>query len=239
MDVNFKLIIILGAALILLALLVDAWFRERRLQIEVDHLERNNDSIARRIDRTLDCYGISPEDIESHFNLSSEADEYRYENELSRTPLSKIVAKQNSQQGNIKDDFIIINVIAKKGGYFVSYDLLQAISATGMQYGAMNIFHFVEDSPKGKLTLFSLASATEPGEFDLNNVGDLTCAGLTLFMNIAKVPDPGDVFVLMLETAEQLADDLDGELRAAPNIPWSDDVFHHYENKIVNQQKLI
>ena len=122
---------------------------------------------------------------------------------------------------------------------FASYDLLQAISATGMQYGAMNIFHFVEDSPRGKLTLFSLASATEPGEFDLNNVGNLSCAGLTLFMNIARVPDPGDVFVLMLETAEQLAEDLDGELRAAPNIPWSDDVFHHYENKIVNQLKLI
>ncbi len=217
MDVNFKLIIILIAAFLLLALLVDAWFRERRLQ--------------------LDAYKAQKKD--NFEDISVKTDESRFENEISRTPVSNIVAKQHSQQGHMNDDFIVINVIAKKGGHFASYDLLQAISATGMQYGAMNIFHFVEDSPRGKLTLFSLASATEPGEFDLNNVGNLSCAGLTLFMNIARVPDPGDVFVLMLESAEQLAEDLDGELRAAPNIPWSDDVFHHYENKIVNQLKLI
>lgn len=213
MDVNFKLIIILCAAALLLILLVDAWFKERRLQT----------------DNNMDCL--------------TEVAEPELKNESApivvQGPVSKMVAKQDSPHSNIKDDFIIINVIAKNGEHFASYDLLQAISATGMQYGSMNIFHFIEESPRGKLTLFSLASATEPGEFDLNNVGNLTCAGLTLFMNISRVPDPGDVFILMLETAEQLAEDLHGELRAAPNIPWSEDIYHHYENKIVNHQKLI
>lgn len=227
MDVNFKLIIILAAALLLLILLVDAWFRERRLQVDLYKSEQKKDNFEDEFDR-------------AHYtSTASKPEESSFDNEISRTPVSKMVAKQSPQQDNIKDDFIVINVIAKNNGHFASYDLLQAISATGMQYGAMNIFHFVEDSPKGNTLLFSLASATEPGEFDLNNVGGLSCAGLTLFMNIARVPDPGDVFVLMLETAEQLAEDLDGELRAAPNIPWSDDVFHHYENKIVNQLKLI
>lgn len=220
MDVNVKLMVILAAAFVLLALLVDAWFRERRIPLDVNTTEQKNDDSEDTFDRSHDMH--------TH-----------YENEILQTPVSRMVAKQNQQQGNLKNDFIIINVIAKNGGYFASYDLLQAILATGMQYGSMNIFHFVEDSPRGKITLFSLASATEPGEFDLNNVGNISCAGLTLFMNIARVPDPGDVFVLMLETAEQLAQDLNGELRAAPNIPWSDDVFHHYENKIVNQLQLI
>lgn len=239
MDVNFKLIIILIAAFLLLALLVDAWFRERRLQLESYKSEYKKDNLEDGFDRGHDSYVSSSNETGLYMNTPVKTDEPHFENQISKTPVSKMVAKQSSPQGQMKDDFIIINVIAKKGGYFSSYDLLQAISATGMQYGAMNIFHFVEDSPRGKLTLFSLASATEPGEFDLNDVGNLSCAGLTLFMNIARVPDPGDVFVLMLETAEQLAEDLDGELRAAPNIPWSDDIFHHYENKIVNQLKLI
>lgn len=239
MDVNFKLIVILIAAFLLLALLVDAWFRERRLQIEVYKSEHKKDNLEDGFDRAHDSYISSSNEAGLYMNTAAKTDEPHFENQISKTPVPKMVAKQSSPQGQLKDDFIVINVIAKKGGYFASYDLLQAISATGMQYGAMNIFHFVEDSPRGKLTLFSLASATEPGEFDLNDVGNLSCAGLTLFMNIARVPDPGDVFVLMLETAEQLAEDLDGELRAAPNIPWSDDIFHHYENKIVNQLKLI
>ncbi len=227
MDVNFKLVIILVAAFVLLILLVDAWFRERRVQIDPGQKKDNPENVFDDLQEVDDV------------SASPKTDELHYEDEMSRTTVPKVVAKQNLPQGNIKDDFIMISVIAKNGGCFASYDLLQAILATGMQYGAMNIFHFVEDSPRGKITLFSLASATEPGEFDLNNVGNITCAGLTLFMNIARVPDPGDVFVLMLETAEQLAEDLNGELRAAPNIPWSDDVFHHYENKIVNQLQLI
>lgn len=189
MDVNFKLIIILAAAFLLLALLVDAWFRERRLQLDAYKLRQKKENLEDGFDRAHDAYASSSNEAGSNINTSTKTDESRFDNEISKTPVSKMVAKQSSPQGHIKDDFIVINVIAKKGGYFASYDLLQAISATGMQYGAMNIFHFVEDSPRGKLTLFSLASATEPGEFDLNHVGDLSCAGLTLFMNIARVPD--------------------------------------------------
>src|SRR5580700_9557428 len=134
MVVNFKLIIILIAAFLLLALLVDAWFRERRLQMDAYKSELKKDNLEDGFDRADDSY-VS----------SSNTDVPRFENEISRTPVSKMVAKQSSPQGQMNDDFIVINVIAKKGGYFASYDLLQAISATGMQYGAMNIFHFVED----------------------------------------------------------------------------------------------
>lgn len=136
------------------------------------------------------------------------------------------------------DDFIVIYVIAKEGAVFASYDLLQAILATGMQYGAMNIFHFVEESQAGAQTLFSLASATEPGDFDLNTMGDFSCSGLTMFMHISRVSDPTDVFHLMLETAEQLAEDLNGELRAGPRTPWSDAFVYQCHQKILQQQKL-
>lgn len=139
----------------------------------------------------------------------------------------------------LKEDLIVINVFAKNGASFSSYDLLQAISATGMQYGPMNIFHYYDETPAGRVTLFNLASATEPGDFDLDHIGDLSCAGLTLFMNLRRVPDANEAFEIMLDTAEQLAEDLEGDLFAGHHVPWNNDILLHYQNKVSNYQTLM
>jgi cell division protein ZipA len=137
----------------------------------------------------------------------------------------------------IPSNLLMISVFAKSNNRFASYDLLQAIAATGLQYGEMNIFHYYQRSPQGKkIILFSLASATKPGGFDLDRMGNFSCVGLTLFMDITQVPNPLQAFYLMLGTAEQLADDLEGELRAAPHIAWSDEYFQICEQKIMKAQ---
>ena len=134
---------------------------------------------------------------------------------------------------DLTKNLLVLYVVAKPGNYFASYDLLQTISAAGLQFGDMNIFHYYLPTETGDVKLFSLASATEPGEFDLNNIGDFSCVGLTLFMNIREVPNVRQAFNKMLETAEQLADDLDGELRAGPHVPWSKERFHEYQEKVL------
>ncbi len=126
-------------------------------------------------------------------------------------------------------DLLVISVLAKPEQYFVSYDLIQAISASGLQFGDMNIFHYYNADRE---PLFSLASATEPGDFDIDHIGDFSCAGLTLFMDIRAVINPEQVFELMLTTAQQLADDLDGELCAGQKQPWNNDVLQQYRNRI-------
>ena len=138
-----------------------------------------------------------------------------------------------SDTGNMTQDFIIISVVAKPDQQFASYDLLQAISATGMQFGAKNIFHYYSPFTMEKKPLFSLASATEPGDFDLNQMGNFSCNGLTLFMNTRQVLDKKKVFTLMLETAEQLAEDLRGELRAGTRTPWNEQIKQQYLDKMV------
>jgi len=135
-----------------------------------------------------------------------------------------------------QDDLLILSVIAKQNDHFASYDLLQAISSVGMQFGAMNIFHYYQQTPEKKYTLFSLASATSPGDFDLDKIGDFSCSGLFLFLRLNSVPNPSYAFKLMLAAAEQLADDLDGELRADPHTPWSQDILDRYQEKISQVQ---
>lgn len=133
------------------------------------------------------------------------------------------------------NNLLTISVFAKSTTRFASYDLIQAIASTGMQFGEMNIFHYYHRDPQGrKTTLFNLASATKPGEFDLDRMGNFSCVGLTLFMNIKQLDNPLQAFYLMMSTAEQLADDLDGDLRVDFKTPWSDEYFQQYQQKILD-----
>lgn len=133
------------------------------------------------------------------------------------------------------DDMLIISIVAKPNHAFAAYDLLQTISATGMRFGEMNIFHYY--LPMSAQPLFSLTSLTEPGDFDWNRMGEFSCTGLCLFMHLKRVSDPEEAFALMVATAERLAEDLDGELRAGHATPWNEHVLQEYQNKISLYQR--
>ncbi|MEO8401659.1 MAG: cell division protein ZipA C-terminal FtsZ-binding domain-containing protein [Gammaproteobacteria bacterium] len=145
-----------------------------------------------------------------------------------------VPAKRNTQAS--QENLLVLSVMAKTGNRFVSYELLQALSNSGMQFGEMNIFHYYQPTAMGKLTLFSLASANKPGDFDLNNMGDFSCTGLMLFLNIGQVSDPQYAFKLMLDIANQLTDDLDGVLCADPQTPWNEKLAWQYAQKITQSK---
>ncbi len=130
-----------------------------------------------------------------------------------------------------EDDLLVISIFAKSQQLFGSYDLLQALSSAGMQYGEMNIFHYYVPSPNGRQSLFSLASATEPGEFDLSRIGDFSCTGLTMFMKLKSAENPEQAFETMWRTAERLSDDLDGELRAGLRHVFNQELLAKYRSK--------
>jgi FtsZ-interacting cell division protein ZipA len=56
-------------------------------------------------------------------------------------------------------------------------------------------------------------------------------------MNLRQVPYPSEAFELMINVAEQLAEDLDGELRAGKSLPWSKDLFQQYQEKVFLYEK--
>jgi cell division protein ZipA len=123
---------------------------------------------------------------------------------------SKITSTQNE---DVVEDFLVIYVVAEAGKPYFGYELLQALLSAGMRYGDMNIFHRFERSHGRGTPLFSLASASDPGTFDLNHMGEVSCKGLCLFMNLSDCKDSIIAFEKMVDTAQQLVDDLGGELR--------------------------
>lgn len=132
-----------------------------------------------------------------------------------------------------KDDLVILYLMAPSNQPFVGYELLQALLAADLRYGKMNIFHRYSEENNQETILFSVASAIEPGIFDMANIGAVSCPGLSLFMSISSTQDPSAIFELILETAQQLAEDLGGTLCDSERKPITDEVLAEYKNRVL------
>jgi len=213
MEENLRIGLLLLASVILFLILFESWLRRRRLRLAQSS--------------SMDSMSAS---TASHYSAGS--DSCTFNMPETEEPMDTL------QEADLASSLLVISIFAKNQTRFVSYDLLQSISSTGMQFGDMNIFHYHQTTHKGTWKLFSLASATKPGEFNLDRMGDFSCAGLTLFMDLSNVPDPDVAFDIMLQTAEQLADDLDGEMRAGPHILWSENILQQYKQKVARYRTV-
>ena len=101
----------------------------------------------------------------------------------------------------------------------------------------MNIFHKHDD--EGKI-LFSVASAVEPGKFDLKELDLQFIPGITLFMTLSKDKQSQQItFDLLVRTAKQLAFNLNGELRDQKQNPLTLQTINFYRNNIDTYANLI
>jgi len=190
------------AGSILFLILFEAWHKRRHL----------------RMMKTFDLPAAESNPVDNSFFV-----EHKEEPRIAVEPVSK---------AELSNDLLMISILAKPGCQFASYDLLQAILSAGFQFGDMNLFHYHLPAQKGGAKLFSLASTTKSGEFNLDYIGDFSCKGLILFLDLNAVLEPKKAFDLMLIAAEQLAEDLDGDLRADPHTPWNVEVHDQYQRKI-------
>lgn len=129
------------------------------------------------------------------------------------------------------DDLVIFYLMAPRGKPFLGYELLQALYAVGLRFGDMSIFHCYTHSENPDI-LYSVASAVEPGIFDMANIGAFSCPGLSLFMMGKRLKHPTEVFEKMLETAYQLTEDLQGVLYDDERKPLTDEKLAEYRQKL-------
>jgi Cell division protein len=237
MEDYLRLGLLVLAVIIILLIFCEGWFRRR--------LNRSDDSfdVAFNADAVLglEIPTVAPLPADSSSAQSA------MPSLSTRTPqkadqitfnVNSVATPSKASHKEVLNDLLVMSVVTKPGRLFASYDLLQAIAATGMQFGEMNIFHYYQTNGLERHTLFSLASATEPGDFDLDRMGNFSCTGLTLFTQLRDVPDPQMAFELMLKAADQLVEDLDGELRSNPRLPWSDEILLQYQQKVLQFQLM-
>ncbi len=171
-----------------------------------------------------------------------ETEETEYEDESLEEPIgtepsdAELKDADEVKENVAPHELIVMRLIARQDRPYKGYELLQALLANGFRYGKMNIFHRHEKKNGEGNVLFSLASATEPGTFDIHNMGNCSCQGLTLFMCINDHKKPLSVFEIMLDTAKQLLDDLGGGIRDERHLLLDQSVIERWRKRIRNYE---
>lgn len=135
---------------------------------------------------------------------------------------------------------IILHVMAKPAHVFLGLKLQKLLDASKLVYGNMQIFHYFDKTLNAKGDpIFSIASAVEPGFFDLTTMDSFVTPGLSLFLRMGDTQDPGTAFELMLTTAQHLALELDGVLQDDRHQKLSLERIEQYRDRIQSVSDFI
>jgi FtsZ-interacting cell division protein ZipA len=156
--------------------------------------------------------------IAEHTTLSQQAHIMRQESILSDPiailPTQKI-SLQRPQQRQIdllsQSHYQTLRINACPPQLFIGYDLLQALQNAGFEYGADALFHYYADD-ESDTVLFSIASTKPPGTFDMQRIGAFSTTSLILFIDTMQVSNIEEVYTHMSQVAEELAEELGGEI---------------------------
>jgi cell division protein ZipA len=130
----------------------------------------------------------------------------------------RVVQRQSRADGDEEEvtEVIVINVMSRDREGFHGAALLESLLASGMRFGAMNIFHHYEDDQGEGAILYSMANIVKPGTFDLNSMESFQTPGVSFFLQLPMEKDglsAIDAFESMLATAQALVNNLNGELK--------------------------
>ncbi|WP_020409445.1 cell division protein ZipA [Hahella ganghwensis] len=120
--------------------------------------------------------------------------------------------ESRKSKDNNREEIIVVNVLAKAQEGFEGSKLRHLVEACGMQIGEMSIYHRHEyDFDKGPVQ-FSMANAVKPGTFD-RDMDESTTPGVSFFIRLPGPDDSMQAFDYMIETAQCIVRNLDGELK--------------------------
>ena len=218
MQIDIRLILLIVCSIAIVVLTLDNIRRKRQqrqyIEPEMGDIEPDvyHEDEQTNEDAYVEYLATDPKDeLNNHAAVLSDIEFNQLESSNFEPDTFK--AKTQTHAPTASDDsLILINVFADVGNEFIGYELLHALLAAGLRHGELDIFHRFEVVEGKEYELFSLASATNPGTFDINNMGSFSCKGLTLFMTASDSINPLRAFELMLLTARQLRDDLNGRL---------------------------
>ena len=106
---------------------------------------------------------------------------------------------------------VTIRVLSPPGNPFPAESLVLALRDAGLRHGRFGIFHCnvsdTDDTP-----VFSVASLTEPGTFDLTRLQTDVYQGVSLFLGLPGPVDAVMAFESMVNAARSIARQLEGNV---------------------------
>ncbi len=106
---------------------------------------------------------------------------------------------------------VTIRMLSRAAQPFPAEELVLALREAGLRHGRFGIFHYylkdTEDTP-----VFSVASLTEPGSFDLTRLRTDVYQGVSLFLGLPAPIEGAAAFDAMVKAGRAVAKRLDGNL---------------------------
>jgi len=129
-------------------------------------------------------------------------------------------------------EIIVVNAVSKDPLGFNGEELLHILLTCDLRFGKMNIFHRYEKSNAKGAVQFSVANSVEPGTFDLNNMRSFKTPGICLFLQLPGPQDAQKALEYMVETAQCIARNLNGELRDENRSALTAQTVEHFRSRI-------
>jgi cell division protein ZipA len=112
----------------------------------------------------------------------------------------------------VDPEVFMLNVVARSREGFRGEDILHILLACDLRFGDMSFFHRHEFEAGRGAIQFSVANMMQPGVFDIDNMADFNTPGLVFFLTLPGPEDMMKAFDYMLETAQAVARNLDGDV---------------------------
>ncbi len=129
-------------------------------------------------------------------------------------------------------DVVVLHAMAPRGDTFAGDQLLDAVLAQGLRYGARRIFHRHDSDDGSGSILFSMTNAVKPGDFELDSMDEFTTPGVSFLMILQDAQDPLDTFNRMYDTAATISRRLGGELKDETRSALTPQTVEHYRQRI-------
>ena len=131
----------------------------------------------------------------------------------------------------VPEEVLVIHVLRRDGARMAGTELLDVVNAQGLQFGDMNIFHRYGSGGRGRIE-FSMASAVEPGTFDLGALDEFETPGVVFFMQLPGPEQPLDAFEHMARAARAVARTFDADLKDEHHSVMTAQTLEHCRQRI-------
>jgi cell division protein ZipA len=127
-------------------------------------------------------------------------------------PLQRPAVDAGRLPRDVDPEVFMLNVVGRGPEGFRGEDILHILLACDLRFGDMNFFHRHEFEAGRGAIQFSVANMMQPGVFDIDHMGDFNTPGLVFFLTLPGPEDMMKAFDYMLETAQAVARNLNGDV---------------------------